>query len=101
VKHLKSCEARFRSGDQDCTCNDPVNHPSHYTRGKIEVLDFIEDQKLGFHLAQVIKYVCRAGYKDPGTYKQDLEKAAFYLKRAIDNYDKQPITAVRPLTADM
>ena len=30
--------------------NDPVNHPSHYTDGKIEVIDFIEDKKLGFHL---------------------------------------------------
>lgn len=29
--------------------NDPVNHPSHYTSGKIEVIDFIEDQRLDFH----------------------------------------------------
>ena len=64
--------------------NDPVNHPAHYTRGKIEVLTFIEDQGLGYHLGQVIKYVCRAGHKDPATYKEDLRKAAFYLQREID-----------------
>lgn len=63
---------------------DPVNHPPHYTRGTIEVLDFILDQRLDYLLGQVIKYVCRAGYKDPSTYKQDLQKAEFYLKRAID-----------------
>ena len=66
------------------TPDDPVNHPAHYTRGKIEVLDFIEDQHLGYHLGQVIKYVCRAGFKDPETRKQDLEKARFYLNREIN-----------------
>ena len=73
--------------------SDPVNHPAHYTRGKIEVLDFIEDQQLSYHLGQVVKYVCRAGYKDKGTLKQDLQKAEFYLKRAIANVDERPITA--------
>ena len=45
--------------------NDPVNHPSHYTDGKIEVLDFIEDKKLNYHRGNAIKYICRAGKKDP------------------------------------
>lgn len=78
--------------------NDPVNHPTHYTRGKIEVLDFIEDQELGYHLGQIIKYVCRAGHKDPATYVEDLSKANFYLQRAIKNA-QAPDT--RPITADM
>lgn len=65
--------------------NDPVNHPAHYTRGNIEVLDFIEDQGFGYHLGQVVKYVCRAGKKDPAKYVEDLSKAAFYLARAIKN----------------
>ncbi len=30
--------------------NDPVNKPAHYTDGKIEVIEFIEDKKLGFCL---------------------------------------------------
>lgn len=45
--------------------NDSVNHPAHYTDGKIEVIDFIEDKKLGYHLGNVVKYIARAGKKDP------------------------------------
>jgi hypothetical protein len=63
--------------------NDPVNHPSHYTSGKIEVIDFIEDQKLGFHTGNTVKYICRAGKKDPTKEIQDLEKAMWYLARYI------------------
>jgi len=64
--------------------DDPVNHPSHYTDGGIETLDFILAKKLDFLLGQVIKYVSRAGKKDPGKELQDLEKAEFYLKRKIE-----------------
>ena len=64
--------------------NDPVNHPSHYTDGKIEVIDFIEDKKLGFHLGNAVKYISRAGKKDPEKEIQDLEKAQWYLSRHID-----------------
>lgn len=70
----------------DCSgtlTNDPTSHPSHYTSGKIEVIDFIEDQKLDFHLGNVIKYVCRYGKKD-GSNIVDLKKANWYLKRFID-----------------
>lgn len=65
------------------TANDPVNHPSHYTSGGIEVIDAIEAWELGFHLANVVKYVARSGKKDPAKTKQDLEKARWYLDRAI------------------
>lgn len=63
--------------------HDSVNHPSHYTSGKIEVIDFIEDQKLGFHLANALKYICRAGKKDPERTREDLEKAVWYIQRFI------------------
>jgi hypothetical protein len=63
--------------------NDNVNHPSHYTSGKIEVIDFIEDQKLPYHLGNVVKYVARAGKKDPAKTVEDLKKAAWYLNRFI------------------
>ena len=52
--------------------NDVVNHPSHYTSGKIEVIDFIDDQKLNYEKGNVIKYVCRAGKKDPTKELEDL-----------------------------
>ena len=38
-----------------------IDHPEYYNLGKIEVIDFIEDQKLGFHLGNVVKYMCREG----------------------------------------
>lgn len=60
---------------------DVINHPSHYTRGKIEVIDFIEDQQLPYHLGNVIKYIERAGYK--GDKLEDLKKARWYLDRYI------------------
>lgn len=39
-----------------------VDHPAHYNKGKIEVIDFIEDQQLPFHLGNVVKYIARAGF---------------------------------------
>lgn len=62
---------------------DPVNHPPHYKAGGIEVIDFIEAKDLNFRLANVVKYVSRAGKKDSDPV-QDLEKALWYLKREID-----------------
>ncbi len=61
---------------------DVINHPSHYTRGKIDVIDFIEDQQLPYHLGNVIKYIARAGYK--GDKLEDLKKARWYLDRYIN-----------------
>ena len=65
------------------TGNDPVNRPSHYTDGKIEVIDFIEDKKLGFCLGNAVKYIARAGKKDPDKTVEDLEKAKWYIDRRI------------------
>lgn len=63
--------------------NDIINHPSHYTDGKIEVIDFIEDKKLNFHRGNAIKYISRAGKKDPQKEIEDLEKAIWYLNIAL------------------
>ena len=61
-----------------------VTHPSHYNSGQIEVIDFIDDQKLGFSLGNAIKYIARAGKKNPEKTVEDLEKAIWYLKHEID-----------------
>ena len=70
----------------DSPKNDPVNHPSHYTDGKYEVIDYIE--KCGFynsfHIGNAVKYISRAGKKDPEKKKEDLEKAIWYLERKLD-----------------
>ena len=55
--------------------------PAHYTRGNIEVWDFIRDQHLNYHLGNAIKYICRAGYKD--SKREDLEKAIHYLENEL------------------
>lgn len=77
-----------------CTCTiDPydsipdhaekeaVNHPAHYNHGKIEVIDFIEDQDLGFALGNAVKYICRCRWKD--NMLEDLKKARWYIDHCI------------------
>lgn len=59
--------------------DDQVNHPSHYTQGKIEVCDFIVDQQMDFCRGNAIKYISRAPYK--GSHIQDIDKAIWYLNR--------------------
>lgn len=66
---------------------DEVKNPSHYTFGKIEVLNAIEDWKLPYHLGNVVKYIARAGRKSKDTELQDLKKAQFYLERYIKNLE--------------
>lgn len=72
-------------GDQTSTVdgilNDAINHPSHYNRGKIEVLDFILDRKLDYLRGNIVKYVSR--YRFKGTPVNDLKKAQFYLRELI------------------
>jgi hypothetical protein len=63
--------------------SDQVNSPKHYKTGKIEVIDYIDDKNLGFNLGNVVKYISRAGKKNPDTEIQDLEKASWYLNREI------------------
>ena len=59
-----------------------LSGPSYYKRGKIETWTFIRDKELNFHLGNVIKYVCRAGYKDDDI--EDLSKAIHYLSNEIE-----------------
>lgn len=69
---------------------DKVNHPSHYNSGKIEVIEAIEDWKLGFHLGNAVKYCARAGKKDPTKVIEDLEKAIWYIRRQIEILKPKP-----------
>lgn len=76
------------------TSDDPVNHPSYYADGNIEVIDYIEDKKLGYHLGTAIKYISRAGKKreqgmtDKEKEIQDLQKAAWFINRKIEQLQK-------------
>lgn len=68
--------------------NDIVNHPSHYTDGKIEVIDAIEAWGLNFHRGNAVKYIARAGKKDPTKEIEDLKKAEWYIHREIQRLEK-------------
>lgn len=67
---------------------DMVNHPAHYTDGKIEVIEYIEDKKLGYCLGNAIKYISRAGKKDKSKEIEDLKKAAWYIARRIKELEE-------------
>jgi hypothetical protein len=88
--------------------HERVHHPPKYNYGKIEVIDFINDQNLGFETGNVIKYVCRtecahqsnqflshAAVPMPDVIAQletdieDLRKAAWYLDRYIDIMERK------------
>lgn len=64
--------------------DDPVNHPAHYTFGSIEVIDFIESLRFPYHIGNAVKYLSRAGRKDPEKTVEDLRKAVWYINRYID-----------------
>ena len=59
--------------------------PDHYKRGGIEPIDYIEAQVWGegFNRGNAVKYITRAGYKNPATAVEDLEKAKVYIDKEI------------------
>ena len=76
----------FRKASKEIAKSESnVDHPSHYNKGKYEVIDVIADWKLNFALGNVIKYVARAPFK--GNQREDLEKAMWYLKYHIDHLE--------------
>lgn len=74
---------------------DMVNHPPHYTFGKYEVIDVIEEWGLNFELANCVKYIARAGKKID--LVEDMRKAQWYLQRYIYWLDKGPKSFTRRL----
>jgi hypothetical protein len=64
---------------------ESVNHPSHYggADNVYEVIKVIMAWGLGFNLGSAVKYIGRAGKKDPAKHIEDLEKAAFYINYEI------------------
>lgn len=64
---------------------DSINHPKHYTQGKIESIDVVEDWNLGFHDGNALKYIARWRHKGG---VEDLKKAAWYLNRLISSLSK-------------
>ena len=68
-----------------------VDHPDHYG-GKSDVYEAIKvisAWNLGFCLGNAVKYISRAGKKDPAKESEDIKKAIwylqYYLKSIINN----------------
>jgi hypothetical protein len=63
---------------------EAVNHPAHYGGDTVyEAIKVIEAWKLDFHTGNAVKYLSRAGRKDPTKTVEDLRKAKWYIERAI------------------
>lgn len=63
---------------------DTVAHPAHYADGcRIEPIAYIEDHRFPYHLGNAVKYISRAGKKDPAKTVEDLQKAMWYIERYI------------------
>lgn len=67
--------------------NDPVNHPSHYTRFDAEVIQIT--RHLDFDSGNAIKYIARAGFKDADKELEDLRKAQWYITDRIEMLEKK------------
>ena len=68
--------------------SDVVNHPSHYTAFQgIEVIQLTE--QLNFCRGNAVKYIARAGLKDPSKEIEDLQKARWYIEREIDRLGRE------------
>ena len=69
-----------------------VNHPPHYTAGKVECIDALEAATTGLHgieavcTANAIKYLWRHQHKNG---VQDLKKAIFYINYLINWLEKE------------
>ena len=65
-----------------------VTHPSHYTDGGIETIAYIDAKGLNFCRGNAVKYISRAGKKDPAKEIEDLQKAVWYLNHEIGRLQK-------------
>ena len=61
--------------------DDPVEHPAHYCRNGVELIDIIES--LPYCRGAAMKYIYRAGVKDKSKELEDLRKAAWMVAREI------------------
>lgn len=74
----------------EAVIDDPANHPSHYTDG-IETIDYIESKNFPYHIGNAVKYLSRAGKKNPDETVTDLKKAVWYINRYINLLEKDGV----------
>ena len=74
--------------DKDEKPISAVDHPSHYGGDNVyETIKVIEAWDLDFNLGNAVKYISRAGKKDPSKKVEDLKKAIWYIKHSIERSD--------------
>ena len=67
--------------------SDPIN-PTHYQgfSNGAQVIDIVEN--LPYNAGNAIKYLARAGRKDPSKHVEDLKKSAWYVQREIERIER-------------
>ena len=69
---------------------EQVNHPDHYQFGEgnvYEAIKVIDAWSLGFSLGNAVKYISRAGKKNPDKEIEDLKKAIWYIQHHIETLE--------------
>lgn len=85
-KKARRASRKLATINIDLAHAETVNHPLHYGGDTVyEVIKVLRAWELHrcAYLFQVVKYVARAGKKDPFKEIEDLEKARFYLDEKI------------------
>lgn len=63
--------------------HDPINHPKHYTSHPSGIETIEITRHMNFNRGNAVKYLMRAGLKDPAKEVEDLQKAAWYIQDEI------------------
>lgn len=76
--------------------SDMVNHPAHYggADNPYEAIKVINAWELNFNLGSAVKYIARAGKKDPSKELEDLKKAAFYINYQVTLLERETNASV-------
>lgn len=80
MDYCQDCDGKCKVCKQS-NPEDVVNQPRHYTAYPVEVIELTEH--LNFCRGNAVKYIARAGLKDPAKEIEDLEKARWYVDREI------------------
>ena len=86
----------FKKQNYCSECGEKMNwekeegslRPGHYNKG-IEVIEFTNSHNLNFNRGNVVKYICRAGFKDKAKEIEDLEKAKQYIDFEIKRLEDE------------
>ena len=70
---------------------ESVDHPDHYggKNNPYEAIKVIMSWDLDFCLGNAVKYISRAGKKDPSKEIEDIKKAIWYLEKYISSKENK------------